>query len=186
MSHGTKAAVPTEQITIPEGHFLRRVPLIGIGVGLVAAILAYATAGSPRAFAFSWLLALVFFLSLALGALFFVLIHYATQAGWGIVVRRLGENVMATIPLFAVLFLPIVIFMGDLYPWVHEPAEGHSALLAAKAPFLNKSFFLTRAAFYFVAWSGHACSSSQGPRAGRTRPAIPRSRSVEAGWPGRP
>src|SRR6185436_8940033 len=107
VSHGTKDLMRAEQVKIPEGHFLRRVPLIGIGVGVVAAILAYATAGSPRAFAFSWLLALVFFLSLALGALFFVLIHYATQAGWGIVVRRLGENVMATIPLFALLFLPI-------------------------------------------------------------------------------
>ena len=156
MSHGTKDVLRAEQVKIPEGHFLRRVPLIGIGVGVVAAILAYATAGSPRAFAFSWLLALVFFLSLALGALFFVLIHYATQAGWGIVVRRLGENVMATIPLFALLFLPIAVFMGDLYPWVHEAAEGHSALLAAKAPFLNTSFFLTRAAIYFVAWSAIA------------------------------
>lgn len=142
-----------EQIEIPQGHFLRRVPAIGIGVGAVSAILAYATAGSPKAFAFSWLLALLFFLSLALGALFFVLIHYATQAGWGIVVRRLAENVMATIPLFAILFIPILLFMGDLYPWVHEQAEGHNALLAAKAPFLNTPFFVTRAVIYFVCWS---------------------------------
>ena len=156
MSHGTASAVKSEQIEIPQGHFLRRVPMIGIGGGLVAAILAYATAGSPKAFAFSWLVAVLFFLSLALGALFFVLIHYATQAGWGIVVRRLGENMMATMPLFAVLFVPIVLLMGDVYPWVHEQAEGGNALLAAKAPFLNTTFFVTRTVVYFVCWSAIA------------------------------
>ncbi len=156
MSHETDgAALKADQIEIPKGHFLRRVPLLGTGVGLVAAILCYATAGSPRNFAFSWLLALLFFLSLALGALFFVLVHYATQAGWGIVLRRLGEATMSTIPLFAVLFVPILLSMGDVYPWVHDQAGGKT-VVAGKAPFLNSSFFTTRAILYFVLWTAIA------------------------------
>jgi hypothetical protein len=154
VSHETTDGVlPADQINIPQGHWLRRVPAIGLLVGVIAAILAYATAGSERAFAYSWLLAFIFFLSLALGALFFVLIHYATQAGWGIVLRRLGENTAATIPLFAILFVPVLLFMGDVYPWIHEQATGHNAGLASKAPFLNTSFFVTRAIVYFVCWS---------------------------------
>ena len=157
MSHLASAGeLAPEQIRIPAGHFLTRVPMIGLGVGIAAAVLAYATAGGVRNFAFSWLVAVLFFLSLALGALYFVLIHYATQAGWGIVVRRLGENVMATLPLFALLFAPILLLMGDVYPWIHEQAEGHNPVLAAKAPFLNTSFFLLRAVIYFVAWSAIA------------------------------
>lgn len=156
MSHGTSATMKKDQIEIPQGHFLRRVPMLGIGAGLIAAILSYATAGGAKQFAFSWLLAFVFFLSLALGALFFVLTHYATQAGWGIVVRRLGESTMATIPLFALLFVPIFLLRGELYPWVHELAEGGSAVLRSKAPFLNTPFFLTRAVIYFVGWSAIA------------------------------
>ena len=156
MSHGNTTALPPERIRIPAGHLIARLPIPLFGIGIVSAILAYATAGSARNFAFSWLIAVLFFLSLALGALYFVLIHYATQAGWGIVVRRLAENVMATLPLFAILFIPILVLMGDLYPWVHELAEGGHGLLAKKAPFLNTSFFLTRAVTYFVLWSAIA------------------------------
>lgn len=165
MSHdtGTERLDP-RQIRIPPGHLFTRLPLIALGVGVVSAILAYATAGSPRNFAFSWLLAVLFYLSLALGALYFVLIHYATQAGWGIVVRRLGENTMATLPLFAVLFVPILLLMGDVYPWVHEQAEGKNAVLLAKAPFLNSTFFLTRAVIYFVCWSAIAAYFARASR----------------------
>ena len=45
-------------------------------------------AGNPKQFFFSWLVSFLFFLSLALGALFFVLIQYAVQGGWGIVLRQ--------------------------------------------------------------------------------------------------
>ena len=55
--------------------------------------------GNPKQFFFSWLTSYLYFLSLALGALFFVLIQYATQGGWFIVVRRIGETAFATIPV---------------------------------------------------------------------------------------
>jgi hypothetical protein len=154
VSHETSVAeIPAAQLHIPPEHVLARFPLVAAGVGVVAAILAYVTAENARAFAFSWLIGVLFFLSLALGALYFVLIHYATQAGWGIVLRRLAENTMGTIPLFAILFAPVLLLMGDVYPWVHEIADGGNPLVVWKAPFLNTSFFVARAVLYFALWT---------------------------------
>jgi len=96
----------TARVKIPAGHPLARVPAIALSVGVVALLAAILLGrGDPRAFAFSWLVAFLFTLSIALGCLYFVLIHTAMQGGWGIVVRRLAENAMATIPAFAILLL---------------------------------------------------------------------------------
>ncbi len=149
--------VHPEQITIPRGHALSRLPWIGASIGAVGLVLSLALrAGDPKQFAFSWLVAFLFFLSLALGALYFVLIHFATQAGWGIVVRRLAENTMGTLPLFALLFVPVLLGMADLFPWVHGIAEGKDHVLMGKAPYLNRSFFVGRALVYFGLWSAIA------------------------------
>jgi hypothetical protein len=95
----------------------------------------------------------LFFLSLALGALFFVLIQYAAQGGWGIVLRRIAETVFATLPVMAVLFLPVLLGLRDLYSWAVPGAADHDALLRWKEPYLNVPFFLIRAAIYFGLWS---------------------------------
>jgi hypothetical protein len=151
------ATLPPEQVTIPRGHAFSRLPWIGAGIGgLGLALSLVLRAGDAKQFAFSWLVAFLFFLSLALGALFFVLIHFATQAGWGIVVRRLAENTMGTLPLFALLFVPVLLGMEELFPWVHGIAEGHDHVLTGKAPYLNTPFFVGRAVAYFAFWSAIA------------------------------
>lgn len=105
-------ALRAEQVTIPQGHAFSRIPWIGGLIGTLGLVVSLVLrAGDSKQFAFSWLVAFLFFLSLALGALFFVLIHFATQAGWGIVVRRLAENTMGTLPLFALLFVPVTLGM---------------------------------------------------------------------------
>ena len=146
-------AVRSEQVTIPRGHRLARVGWIGAGVGLAAAALGFVVSSDPKQFAFSWLVAFLFFLSLALGALYFVLIHFAMQGGWGVVVRRLAENTMATLPLFALLFVPVVLGRDELFPWIRGIAEGTDHVLVGKSPYLNVPFFLARAAIYFACWS---------------------------------
>ena len=111
-------ALRPEQVTIPPGHSWNRLPMIGAVVALLGAV-ACAILGpaNPKQFFFSWLVSFLFFLSLALGALFFVLIQYATQGGWGIVLRRIGETIFATLPVMAVLFLPLLLGLHDLYSW---------------------------------------------------------------------
>jgi hypothetical protein len=158
-------ALRPEQATIPPGHSWNRLPAIGAAAavlgGLVCAILG---AGNPKQFFFSWLVSFLFFLSLALGGLFFVLFQYAAQGGWGIVLRRIGETVFVTIPVMAVLFLPVLLGLHDLYEWSHEEAVATDALLQWKAPYLNVPFFLIRALLFFGIWSFIALRYYRGSR----------------------
>jgi hypothetical protein len=112
--------------------------------------------GDAKQFAFSWLFAFLFFLSLALGALFFVLIHFATQAGWGSSSVAWPRTRWPPLPLFALLFVPVLLGMGELFPWVHPHGGEHDHVLAGKAPYLNVSFFVLRAAIYFTCWAAIA------------------------------
>lgn len=90
------------------------------GVGLVLSAIGYTT--DPRRFAFSWMFAYITVLAVALGSIFFVLVQRLTSAGWSVTVRRVAElfgyGVLAMIPLF----IPIVMSMGHLFPWVGEHA----------------------------------------------------------------
>jgi hypothetical protein len=121
-------------------------------MGLVASL----TASSRADFYFSWLVAYLYFLSIALGALFFVLTLFVCRAGWSVTLRRVVENVMATLPVFAVLFVPIWLGRHDLFVWT-DPAEvAKSAALRGKSGYLNEEFFAIRAIVYFIAWAGLA------------------------------
>jgi len=158
-------ALRPEQATIPPGHSWNRVPVIGVVCAVVGAV-ACAILGpsNPKQFFFSWLVSFLFFLSLTLGALFFVLIQYATQGGWGIVLRRIGETTFAMLPVMAALFVPVLLGLQDLYSWTVPGAAEHDALLRWKAPFLNVPFFLIRAALYFGIWSFIALLYYRGSR----------------------
>jgi hypothetical protein len=154
MTFARDLALRPDQATIPPGHPWNRLPMIGAGCALLGgAACALVGAGSPQQFFFSWLVAFLFFLSLALGGLFFVLIQYAAQGGWGVVLRRIGETTFATIPLMAVLFVPVALGLHDLFSWSVPGAADQDALLRWKAPYLNVPFFLIRAVIYFACWS---------------------------------
>jgi hypothetical protein len=160
-----RVALRPEQATIPPGHLWNRLPAIGAGFALVGvAACAILGPANPKQFFFSWLVSFLFFLSLALGALFFVLIQYAAQGGWGIVLRRIGETTFATIPAMAALFLPLVLGLHDLYEWTHAEVVAQDPLLRWKAPYLNVPFFLIRAVLFFGIWSFIAILYFRGSR----------------------
>jgi len=156
MSHAVETPdLDAGEITIPAGSGAARLPWIGLGIGAAGILGSAAMAASqPAQMAFSWLVAFLFWISIALGALFFVLVLYATKAGWGVAVRRLSENAMATLPVFVLLFVPVVWGAPHLYSWWNGP--GDDPLLQAKEAYLNSGFFLARAAIYFVVWSAIA------------------------------
>jgi hypothetical protein len=166
MSHERElVALRPEQVTLPAGHPWNRLPVIGAAAAVLGAVgCAILGMGNPKQFFFSWLVSFLFFLTLALGALFFVLIQYASQGGWGIVVRRIGETTFAALPVMAVLFLPLLLGLREVYAWSVPGAAEHDALLRWKAPFLNVPFFLIRAVVYFAAWSAMAFFYYRGSR----------------------
>ncbi|MFQ5669061.1 MAG: hypothetical protein ACE5HD_00920 [Acidobacteriota bacterium] len=121
-------------------------------VGLVFAVL-LGSGDWPRFWA-SYLVAVLFCTSLALGALFMVLVHFATRAGWSVVVRRLAEHLAGTLPVISVLFLPVLILaLPDLYAWARPGEVAGDPILQEKRAYLNTAFFRLRALAYLIAWS---------------------------------
>jgi hypothetical protein len=114
---------------------------------------AFGFAALPARAAQSYLVAYTFLMTLAWGALFFVMLQHITGAAWSVTMRRMAENVMAAIPLGAVLFLPIVFSLGVLYEWARPAAVAADAILQGKAGWLNPRFFTIRAVVYFGLWS---------------------------------
>src|SRR5690606_16837294 len=89
----------------------------------------------------------------ALGALGWVMIDQAVRAGWSAVVRRISETAAATLPVFIVLFIPIVtVGYHALYPWTHET----DTILERKRWFLSTPFFMGRAGLYLLVWAALA------------------------------
>jgi hypothetical protein len=108
----------------------------------------------PKHFAFSWLLAFMFFLSLCMGAFFLVLAHHLFDAGWSVAIRRFCEHIACLVfPWMLILFIPVGIFAKTLYTWMStNPAT--DASLAAKQPLFSVPGFYIVSATCFLIWWG--------------------------------
>ena len=96
-------------------------------------------------------------MTIALGALFFILIQFVSRAGWSTSIRRIAELIMSTIPFLALLFLPIIaaLFAGKNIPYEwNVPEEVHSSVVKAKIDvgYLTKQWFFIRSIVYFGLW----------------------------------
>ncbi|GIV57607.1 MAG: membrane protein [Rhodothermaceae bacterium] len=129
--------------------------LIGAAL-LVVSLVGWAV--DAHQFYFSYLVGWTFCVSVALGALFFVVIQHLTKARWSVVVRRIPEALVWAFPILALLSVPILIGMHDLYHWTHHElidpeSPEYDPVLAGKAPYLNVPFFIVRLVFYFAVWT---------------------------------
>jgi len=131
----------------------RRLSLGAAALGLLGLALTAAGAWvSPRQAAFSWLAGFGFALTLALGALVFLLIQHATGATWSIVLRRPIEAAAGTLPLLALLFVPLLFALDDLYPWAGTGAGTAAIPEDVRQGYLNAPLFIVRAAICFALW----------------------------------
>jgi hypothetical protein len=80
------------------------------------------------------------------------MMQYLTGGAWAFVMRRSLEAATRTLPLLAILFLPILLGLHWLYPWTLPAVRAADARIQAKALYLNVPFFVVRAAFYFAVW----------------------------------
>ena len=122
-------------------------------IGIAALLLsAFGLFTNAEQFYFSYLTAFVYWFTIAIGGLFFTLLGHITGAVWSIVLRRIAEVLgMLLLPL-AILFIPILFGMHELFHWSDAEAVAHDALLQKKAGYLNLPFFIIRAVFYFTLW----------------------------------
>src|SRR5439155_10184388 len=134
-----------ERLTMPP--WARNLPVILIVVGVIVGLIAAVV--NVKQFAYSYLLAFMFFLSISLGGMFLVLIHHLFDASWSVPVRRISEHLMFLLPVMAILFLPIALMAPTIYTWMQDtPAADHS--LAAKQPIFTKPGFYLIAVVLFL------------------------------------
>lgn len=124
---GSKAAAKKDDFALPASwHNAWKIAAgVGIvGVGITAAQMF--GADGVRA-GYSYLFGYFTFLTIALGGLFFVLIQHLTSAGWSVTVRRTAEFLALGLPVFALLFVPVLLKADMIYPWTHEAGhdKGH-------------------------------------------------------------
>jgi hypothetical protein len=134
------------------------------GLGLAAGVVCLAVAivwgliigDDMRRFFFSYLFAFTYFLSIALGALFFVVIHHLVSATWSVTTRRLAEIVTGSFPVLFVLVLglvvPLILGNDSLYLWMNHEVVANDHILHAKEGYLNAPFFAVRMLIYFAVW----------------------------------
>jgi len=107
----------------------------------------------PDRFFRSYLVAFTFICSMGLAAFFFVMVQFLSGSAWSVTMRRIMENLMITLPLGALLFVPLAFGLNHVYPW-NDPAVANSnESLRAKSDFLVNKFFILRTYGYFVLWS---------------------------------
>lgn len=116
------------------------------GLGLLLLALGFSLV-RPERLPGALLLAALFALSVGVGATFFVALHSAVAARWGVVVRRVAEALAATVTWVAPLFFVVLLVVGPrLYPWVHHTESGF------RGAWLSFPFFLGRALVYLGLW----------------------------------
>jgi hypothetical protein len=153
--------MPADQPSIPWTGLERGAWIAGViglaiwGLGwLLAVVLADPTL--LMAVFFSYLFAFAFCLAIPLGAMAIWLIHNQTGGAWGITIHRVLEAATRTVPLMAVLFIPLLFGLHTLYLWTDPSGASAEHLHLENTAYLNIPWFLIRAACYFTLWSAVA------------------------------
>jgi hypothetical protein len=121
------------------------------GVALVACL-----AGAildPAGFFPAWLAAVACWIALPLGSLMLLLAHVLTGGRWGEAARPMLLAGIATLPVLALAFLPLLLGLQHLYPW----ARGN------ETPYLAPGFWSLRAVACFALWGGLALLALRRP-----------------------
>ncbi len=128
------------------GRLQQRALTVGI-LGL--ALMMFGASASPAQFFRSYLVGYLFALGVTLGCLGLLMLQHLTGGHWGVMIRRPLESATRTLPVLAVLFVPLGFGLRQLYAWT-GPME--KPLSRFQMSYLTIPGFLTRAAIYFAIW----------------------------------
>jgi hypothetical protein len=164
------------------GRLQQRALLVGV-VALLAG-LAGAVMNVDQFFR-SWLIGFLFCLSLTLGCLALLMVQHLSGGQWGLVSRRVFEAGTRTLPVVALLFVPLLFGLPRIFLWARPEAVQADHILQMKAPYLNVPFFIGRAVVYFAfwiacAWALNKWSADQDRGVGVTKVDSIRFRKVSA------
>src|SRR5271157_1437928 len=151
------ATQPHLDLTAPPvvGKISQRSLMIGVVFAIGAMALAFTR---PDEFYRGYLLGFMCWLGVALGSMAILMIRHLTGGGWGTVIRRILGAAMRTLPLLAILFIPVILGMHRLYIWarpLENIADKHlrEHLVDITGTYLTPRGFFWRAVFYFAIWN---------------------------------
>ena len=98
----------------------------------------------------SYLWAYVFLVGVSVGSLAWLMCQHLTGGAWGVVIRRPAEAAARTIPLLALLFVPIALGIPSLYTWSQPTTD--AVLENKQIHYLNAPCFLVRTGAFFAGW----------------------------------
>lgn len=128
-----------------------RLPALIVGVVL---LIASCIGGvfDPTEFFSSYLFSFLFWLGITLGCMAIVMMQYLTGGAWGEISRRTFEAGSRTLPLTALLFIPIIIGIPRLYAWSHPQIVLADDILKHRSGYMNPTMYVVRAIVYFAIW----------------------------------
>ena len=151
------AATPHLDLRAPEvvKKISQRSLVIGVFFAAISGVLAFLR---PDQFYRAYLLGFMCWLGVALGSMAILMIRHLTGGGWGTVIRRILGAAMRTVPLLAVLFIPVIFGIRHLYIWAQplsniEDKHLREHLEQITQTYLTVNGFIIRAVFYFAIWN---------------------------------
>ncbi|GAA3963569.1 quinol:cytochrome C oxidoreductase [Mucilaginibacter dorajii] len=148
--------------------------LVGIAIGIITILAGFVTNHSLQTFA-NLLLMGYYFTCVCMAGVFFCALQYVSQAGWSASLLRVPQAFAKTLPLAAVILIIIIIAGLSLThpqdiegksvvaPYLYKlwavngvtvkGNENFNAVIAGKAGYLNRPFFLARIIGFLGAYS---------------------------------
>ena len=98
----------------------------------------------------SWLVGFVFWGGIGIGGIGILFLQYLTGGAWGVVIRRIAEAASRTLPVLALMFVPLAIGVsrGSIYVWTHMPPTDH--VMEHRGWFMTSASWILRSVVYFI------------------------------------
>lgn len=141
-------------VTDHQWRRLRPFLLIAPLAGIVALATGYLVA--PQRFFQAYLVAFLYWSGISLGCLGWLILHNMTGGQWGFALQRVLEAGARTVPLMALLFLPLLFGFSALYPWSTAQDQAGEIFFLPQSSYLNVPFIIIRAVIYFAVWTALA------------------------------
>src|SRR5258708_16686659 len=114
----TPAALRLKKSALMAQPVAEKIQTQSLFIGLVGAVASIAGAFlAPDSFYSAYLIGFIFWLGLSLRCMAILMLHHLVGGAWSIVILRILESGMMTLPLMFVLFIPTLLHLPSLYPW---------------------------------------------------------------------
>ncbi len=153
-NHAHEEHLPIPEIRLgPKAISVERISGVVGGLGLLLCVAGFFA--NRAEFWQSYLFAFVYWSGFSIGGLGVLVLNNTVGGRWGVTARRYLLAQMRTLPFILLLFLIMLIGLGDIYPWMHIDSISNpvsKAIQQHRQPYLNVPFFIARAFIYFAVW----------------------------------